>query len=372
MKFERLFDVFYYQQEHNPLPDALAEKINGQWVKYATQEIIDKINQVSRGLYNLGIRPGDKISIISNNRTEWNFIDLGMLQLGAINVPVYPNISIEDYRFIFEDAEVKMAFVSDKSLYNKILPLQTELPSLQSIYTFNKVENAPHWTNILQGEETVPHDIIEALMREIKPEALATIIYTSGTTGTPKGVMLSHNNLVSNIKSALEVIPIQTYYRVVSALPICHVFERMVTYLFMYKGARIYYAERVESIGENLREIKPQFFTTVPRILEKAYEKIMDTGNKLTGAKKQLFFWAHGLAEKYDTAKPGSIFYRAQLALARKLVFKKWQAAMGGEVVSIFCGAAALQPRLARIFNAAGIKVCEGYGQTESSPAIAV
>jgi long-chain acyl-CoA synthetase len=209
-------------------------------------------------------------------------------------------------------------------------------------------------------------------MRELKTEALATIIYTSGTTGTPKGVMLSHNNLISNIKSALAVIPIQTYYRVISALPICHVFERMVTYLFMYKGARIYYAERVESIGENLREIKPHFFTTVPRILEKAYEKIMATGNALTGIKRKLFFWAHGLAEKYDTANRGSIFYRLQLALARKLVFKKWQEAMGGEVVSIFCGAAALQPRLARIFNAAGIKVCEGYGQTESSPAIAV
>ncbi len=372
MKFERLFDVFYYQQENNPLPDAIAEKIKGEWVKYSTAEILEQINAVSRGLYKLGIRPGDKIAIVSTNRSEWNFIDLGLLQIGAINVPVYPNISIEDYRFIFSDAEVKLVFVSDKALYNKVKPLQTEINSLQNIYTFNEVENAPHWKEILKEEATVPHDIIEALMREVKPEALATIIYTSGTTGTPKGVMLSHQNIISNIKSALQVIPIETYNRTVSALPICHIFERMVTYLFMYKGARIYYAERVESIGENLREVKPHFFTTVPRILEKAYEKIMAKGHTLTGVKKQLFFWAHGLAEQYDTANPGSAFYRMQLALARKLVFKKWKEALGGEVNGIFCGAAALQPRLARIFNGAGITVCEGYGQTESSPVIAV
>lgn len=372
MQFNRLFDVFYYQQQHNPLPDALAEKVKGEWVKYSTQQVLDNINAVSRGLYNLGIRPGDKIAIVSTNRTEWNFIDLGMLQIGAINVPVYPNISIEDYRFIFSDAEVKLVFVSDKPLYNKLKPLLNEIHSLQNIYTFNEVEGAPNWREILKDETTVPLHVVEAAMREIKPDSLATIIYTSGTTGTPKGVMLSHNNIISNIKATLKVIPINTYDRTVSALPICHVFERMATYLFMYKGARIYYAERVESIGDNLREVKPHFFTTVPRILEKAYEKIMAKGNELTGVKKELFFWAHGLAEQYDPVKPGSAFYRMQLALARKLVFKKWKAALGGEVTGIFCGAAALQPRLARIFNGAGITVCEGYGQTESSPVIAV
>ncbi|MGZ5303395.1 MAG: AMP-dependent synthetase/ligase [Bacteroidia bacterium] len=372
MQFNRLFDVFYYQQQHNPLPDALADKVKGEWIKYSTQDVLDNINAVSRGLYNLGIRPGDKIAIVSTNRTEWNFIDLGLLQIGAINVPVYPNISIEDYRFIFADAEVKLVFVSDKPLYNKLRPLLDEIPSLQNIYTFNEVEGAPNWKEMLKDETVVSQDIIQAVMREIKPDALATIIYTSGTTGTPKGVMLSHNNIISNIKATLKVIPIQTYDRTVSALPICHVFERMATYLFMYKGARIYYAERVESIGENLREVKPHFFTTVPRILEKAYEKIMAKGHELTGIKKELFFWAHGLAEQYDTAKPGSAFYRMQLALARKLVFKKWKDALGGEVTGIFCGAAALQPRLARIFNGAGITVCEGYGQTESSPVIAV
>jgi long-chain acyl-CoA synthetase len=370
-EFRRLFDAFRYQQEQYPVEDSLAEKVNGQWIKYSSAEVISQCDAVSRGLYKHGIRPGDKIAIIATNRPTWNFLDVGMMQAGAINVPVYPNISLDDYRFILSDAEVKTVFVGDRSLYNKISPLQKEIHSIEKIYTLSMVEGAPHWSEILEGNEEVDQNIIEAIMEEIEPDDLATIIYTSGTTGTPKGVMLSHNNIISNAKAAAEIIEIRSGHRILSSLPICHIFERMACYLFFYVGARVYYAERVESIADNLKEVKPHFFTTVPRLLEKLYEKIMEKGKALTGAQRKIFDWAMKLAEQYQPYTRQNPIYAMQLALARKLVFSKWQAAVGGEILGIVSGAAALQPRLARIFSAAGIPVIEGYGQTEASPVIA-
>jgi long-chain acyl-CoA synthetase len=371
-EFTRLFDVFSYQQEKNPVPDALSEKINGQWVSYSTADILRKINALSRGLYRYGIKPGDKVAIISGNRPAWNITDLAIMQVGGICIPIYPNISLDDYRFIFRDAEIKLAFVSDKSLHQKIKSIQAEVPSLKDVYTFNRVEGARHWEQLVADENTEEDKAIEAIKGSVKPNDLATIIYTSGTTGTPKGVMLSHDNIVSNVKSAASVIPIKPYLRVLSALPVCHVFERTVTFAYMYIGCCVYYAERVETIGENLREVKPGFFTAVPRILEKAYERIMDKGHALKGVKRALFFWAHGLAEKYEVHKSRGPVYNLQLKIARRLIFSKWKEGLGGNVFGIVIGAAALSPRLARIFNGAGIPVREGYGQTESSPVVAV
>jgi long-chain acyl-CoA synthetase len=372
MEFERLFDVFYYQQERYPLQVALAEKVNKQWVTYSTADVIQKINEISRGLYKYGIRPGDKIAIIAPSRPAWNFLDIGMMQIGAINVPVYPNISLNDYLYIFKEADVRLAFVADKALYNKISSIRDQLPGLENIYTINEVPGAPNWKQFLEVGNEELDKAIERIKAGINKDDLATIIYTSGTTGNPKGVMLSHWNIASNAMSAASVLPVYTYMRVLSSLPICHVFERTVCYLFMYIGASVYYAERVESIGENLKEVKPHFFSTVPRLMEKMYERIVAKGNELTGVKKKLFDWALGLAQRYDPDRKMSLGYSIQLALARKLVFKKWQEAVGGEVTGIVSGAAALPPYLARIFNAAGIVVKEGYGQTESSPVIAV
>jgi len=371
MEFKRLFDVFEYQLEHHPLQWSLVEKVDGEWKGYSTREVVDKSNAVSNGLYAYGVRPGDKIAIIATNRPAWNMVDIGIMAIGAINIPVYPNISIEDYKYIFNDADVKIAFVGDKSLYEKILAIKPEIPSLERIYTFSEVKDAPHWSEILLDGE--PHKTeIQSIKDNINPNDLATIIYTSGTTGIPKGVMLSHRNIESNVKAGSHVLPVMPDMRILSSLPLCHVFERMVCYLFFYVGVSVYYAERVENLAESLKEVKPHFFTTVPRLLEKMYERIINRGAELTGIKKAMFDWSIRLTDNYKVDTFQNPIYEIQLAIARKLVFNKWKEALGGEVIGIVSGAAALQPRLARIFNTAGIKVREGYGLTEASPAIAV
>nr|MDQ3073311.1 long-chain fatty acid--CoA ligase [Bacteroidota bacterium] len=298
--------------------------------------------------------------------------DMGAMQIGAVNVPVYPNISMEDYRHIFSQAQVRILFVGDKTLYQRLQGLQSQVTSLEKIYSLTKTDGIPHWSELLSARDSVPQQVVDEIKDSIKDTELATLIYTSGTTGIPKGVMLSHRNIVSNIISAAQTIPVKEGHRALSSLPLCHIFERMVSYLFMYKGTGIYYAERMDTIADNLKEVKPHFFTTVPRLLEKVFEKIMGKGEALTGMKKKLFFWSVALGLKYEIDKPLSLGYRAQLAIANAIVFKKWRAALGGDVISIISGAAALQPRLARIFTAAGIPVKEGYGQTEASPVIAV
>ncbi len=371
MEFKRLFDVFEYQLEHHPLQLSLAEKVEGEWKGYSTKEVVEKCRAVSNGLYHYGIRPGDKIAIIATNRPAWNMVDIGLMGIGAINVPMYPNISIEDYRYIFKEAEVKIAFVGDKPLYEKILSIRPELPSLEKIYTFNEVQGVPHWSEMLLEGEPYQKEI-EAIKSGINPNDLATIIYTSGTTGTPKGVMLSHRNIESNVKAGQPVLPVLPDMRILSSLPLCHVFERMVCYLFFYVGVSVYYAERIENLADSLKEVRPHFFTTVQRLLEKMYEKIVNKGGELKGIKKAMFDWSMKLTDNYKVDTFQNPFYELQLAIARKLVFSKWKEALGGEIIGVVSGAAALQPRLARIFNTAEIKVREGYGLTEASPAIAV
>lgn len=370
---ERLFDVPHYQLANNPLPDAIATKVNGEWIKISTQEYVDMANQISSALIEKGIQAGDKIALISaNNRYEWNIMDIGILQTGAIDVPMYPTASEEDYEYIFNDASVKMCFVSNLELYEKVKRVQPKCPDLKEIYVFDDEAGIPNWKDVLKigGENPHPEEI-EKRKAAVKKEDLATLIYTSGTTGKPKGVMLSHWNIVSNFLNSVERLPVNVQGRAISFLPLCHIFERMLIYLYAYKSVPIYYAESLETIGDNIREVKPIIFTAVPRLLEKVYDKIIAKGAELTGIKKALFFWAVSVGEQY-TINGRSAWYNFKLGIARKLIFSKWQEALGGNVEAIASGSAALNPNLTKIFLAAGINIQEGYGLTETSPVISV
>ena len=352
--------------------DAFANKVNGEWKKYSAIELMETVNKVSLGLMKLGVRKDDKIAIISPNRPEWNFIELGVQQLGAVSVPMYPTITIEDYRYIFNDAEVKFIFVAGKELLAKVNEATKTLEGIQGIYTFDKVDGAKNWMEVIdlaKGENVAQ---LEPFKAAVEPDDLLTLIYTSGTTGQPKGVMLTHHNIISNIEGIVEAksLPLLSEERALSFLPLCHIYERIDVYVYMYYGVSIYYAESMETIADNLREVKPHVFATVPRLLEKVYDKIVAKGYELTGIKKQLFFWALNLGLKYDPMKPMGWWYEMQLKIARKLIFSKWQEALGGNIKLIASGSAALQPRLSRIFWAAGIPIAEGYGLTETSPVI--
>lgn len=369
--FTRLFDIFHYQLANFPQDVALSSKVNGNWKSYTTQEVVDIINKMSVGFYKLGVRKGDKIAIAStSNRPEWNFCDHGMMQCGAINVPVYPTISENDYEYIFNHAEVKYAFASDRALAEKLRNVQKKSSYLKEVFTFDEVPGFKHWTEILNMGDMADMPMIESIKASVEPMELATLVYTSGTTGTPKGVMLSHNNIVSNIKAAFEVIPVKTGNTVISFLPLCHIFERMVTYVYFAVGVKVHYAESMDTIGDNIREVKPHFFTAVPRLLEKVYDRIINKGLELTGTKRKLFFWAVDLGLKWDNEKDQGFLYNQQLKLASKLIFSKWKEALGGNIEAIVSGSAPLQTRLIRVFNAAGIKVREGYGLTETSPGL--
>lgn len=361
-----------YQLQNFPQPDCLAAKVNGSWVKYSTQDVQDYANKVSLGLLKLGVGKNDKVAIISFNRPEWVLADFGIQQIGAISVPMYPTITEEDYRYIFSDAEVKVIFVSDKSLYKKVAAATKGMDSVQAIYTFDDVQGARNWKEVLDLSKGEDAQQLEPLKAAVQPEDILTIIYTSGTTGNPKGVMLTHNNLVSNVEGTMPYVPVNDTHRALSFLPLCHVFERMLLYLYFRIGVSIYYAESIEKVAENLKEVKPHLFTTVPRLLEKIYDKIVATGMELSGAKRKLFFWALELGLKYDTQQDQGWWYNQQLALANKLIFSKWREALGGNVITIVSGGAALQPRLARVFWSANIRIMEGYGLTETSPVITV
>jgi len=379
MEVKRLFDCLDYQLSKFPKEDMLAAKISGKWQTFSTLEIQNTVNALSAGLLAKGITgdntvaAADKIAIISNNRPEWICVDLAVQQIGAILVPVYPTTNPLELEFIFNDAAVKMIFVSSKELLEKVLIVAERVPSLKNIYTFDEIENAHHWKNVFVTEPDALKKVDE-LKATISPKQIATIIYTSGTTGTPKGVMLSHENIYTNVQFSKESFPFPDapQQKVLSFLPLNHIFEKMATYIFLYSGISIYYAESLETIAENLREIKPDGFTTVPRLLEKVFEKIMSKGNELQGMKRKLFYWAVSLAEKYDKQESGGPWYNAQLALANKLVFTKWREALGGNVSFVITGGAACQVKLLRIFSAAKIPVYEGYGPTENSPVISV
>ncbi len=371
-EFTRLFDTIYYQQAKFKQADAFAAKENGSWNRYSTDEIIDKANKVSLALLKLGVTQDDKIAIISNNRPEWNMVDIGILQIGAVNVPIYPTISEGEYKFIFNDAEIKYAFVSDAKLFAKINSIKDQVPSLKGIYSFDMVSGCKNFNEFLALAEGGNMQEVEDLKGRIKEEALATIIYTSGTTGNPKGVMLSHHNVVSNIKAVMDILPLNETKRVLSFLPLCHIFERMVIYVYIVTGVSVYYAESMETIAENLKEVKPNFFTTVPRLLEKVFIKLESAGNALEGWKKNLYANALDFAKNFDLEKNYGMMDSIRKALYDKLIYKKWREALGGNCEGICTGAAALNPLLGRVFTCAGIPIIEGYGQTESSPVISV
>ena len=369
--YSRLFDIIHYQKENHPLEKCFTTKYNNTWKSLSTNEVVDKVNRLSLALIDLGVQPGDKIAIIStNNRTEWNIVDLACLQVGAIDVPVYPTISPGEYEYIFNDAEVKYAFVSDEELFDKVDVIKDKVPSLKEIYSFDQVSGKKNWEELFELANDQHNEELEKRKSEVKPEDLATLIYTSGTTGKPKGVMLSHNNVVENTKATLKDLPLEPGMVVLSFLPLCHIFERMVIYSYLAAGVEIHYAESMESIGDNLKEVQPHFFTTVPRLLEKVYEKIVNKGLDLTGVKRALFFWAMDVGMEYNWRKEQGFFYNMKLNIANKLIFSKWREALGGRVQGIVSGSAPLQERLARIFSAAGIDVREGYGLTETSPVL--
>ncbi|OAD92612.1 AMP-dependent synthetase [Aequorivita soesokkakensis] len=372
---KRLFDFPYFQLEKYPQEKALVTKYNGKWESTSTQEYIDKANAISRGLLRMGVKPNDKIAIISmSNRTEWNICDIGIMQTGAQDVPIYPTISEEEYEYVLNHSEAIYCFASCKEVYDKVQQIRNNVPSLKEVYTFDEIKGAKNWSEVLEeGKDDSNQEEVEKRKEAIHEDDIATLIYTSGTTGKPKGVMLSHKNIASNSKHSAERLPIDLgHSKSLSFLPVCHIYERMILYMYQYCGVSIHYAESLETISENLKEVQPEVMTAVPRLLEKVYDKIYAKGAELTGIKKKLFFWAIDLGLKYEPYGQNGWWYETQLKLANKLIFSKWREALGGNLKAIASGSAPLQPRLARVFNAAEIPVMEGYGLTETSPVVSV
>ena len=374
MEITRTFDVLTNIKENFNKFDALAAKRDGQWIKFSAEDYNSNAKMFSYGLLDMGFKKGDKIATLSNNRPEWNFVDMGMTMVGVIHVPIYPTIGDDDYRHILKHCDARIIIVSDLALYERLMVIAKEIPAIEKIYTFNFYENIPHWSEITKAGEKARvkfKDTLKEIRNSITPDDIATIIYTSGTTGVAKGVMLTHDNIISNVKACL-VFPLVEGDRILSFLPLCHVFERMVNYLFQVYGCTIYYAENLGTIAQNINEIQASAFVTVPRVIEKIHEKIISKGNRLSGIKKWIFTQSLKLGENYSNTGKNSIWYNIRLSLARKLVFSKWRAALSDSLKFIVSGGAALQPRLSRLFFAAGIPLQEGYGLTETSPVVSV
>ncbi|WP_394421225.1 AMP-dependent synthetase/ligase [Tenacibaculum mesophilum] len=373
-KVTRLFDFPYHQLENYPQQDCLVSKENNEWKSISTKKYIEDTNIISKALLNLGVKPGDKIAVITSvNQPKWHLLDIGVMQIGAVNVPLYPTFSEKDYAYILNHSDSVYCFVSDDELYQKVIKIQGQT-QLKKVFTFEELNVDYGWSSFLSlGNETALQTKVNELKESINPSDLATIIYTSGTTGTPKGVMLSHNNIVSNVFAVGKRLNLQdNQKKVISYLPICHIFERAASYYCQYMGFEIHFAESIDKVGDNLREIQPHFMAVVPRLLEKVFDKIVDKGSNLSGLKKRLFFWALQLGEQYQPYKANGWWYEFKLSIARKLIFSKWKEALGGDLEFMLAGSAPTQARLVRIFTAAGIPVFEGYGLTETSPAISV
>ena len=371
----RLFDFIDHQKNNAPLQKAFTTKYDGVWTSISTEEFCDQAKKVSRALISIGIEAQDKIAMISStNRTEWNLVDIGLLTIGAVNVPIYPTISSEDYEYILNHSESQYCFVSDQEVYDKVIAIKDKVKSLKKIYSFDSIKGCSNWKELIELGTSSEYDtILEERKIAVAPEDLATIIYTSGTTGIPKGVMLSHDNVVSNVLSSSKRLPLNIgEASALSFLPICHIFERVILYIYMQNSVSVYYAESLEKIADNLREIKPNVMTAVPRLLEKVYDKIYARGAELTGIKQKLFYWAVDLGLQYEPYGENGAWYEFKLKIAKKLILSKWKEALGGNLELIASGSAALQPRLARIFTAAGMTLVEGYGLTETSPVISV
>lgn len=377
----RIFDFLQFQLDRFPKADMLTSKVNGRWIPNSTQEVKDTVDKLSAGLLNMGVgghnmtvEQQDKIALISKNRSEWLILDLACQQIGALLCPIYPTTNVNELEFIFNDAAIKLAFVSGEDILSKVESIKSKVPTLENIYGFDEMPGSIYWKQILSAATHAGIDQLEAVKKTILPDHCATIIYTSGTTGFPKGVMLSHKNIVSNVLNSVKSFPFEERINAksLSFLPLNHIFERMVSYIYINSGISIYYAESLETIGDNLKEIQPNLFCTVPRLLEKVYEKIMAKGAELTGVKRKLFDWAVALGDEYDVQKNQGIWYNLQLTIANKLIFSKWREALGNNIEFIITGGAACQVRLIRIFSAAKIPIYEGYGPTENSPVISV
>ena len=371
----RLFEFLEIQRKNVPLEKCLTTKYDGVWTSISTEEFYQKVQQVSRSLIKLGVKKGDKIALIStNNRTEWCIMDLGILQLGAVTVPIYPTITAPEYEYVLNHSESKFCFISDVEILNKLDSVRKAIPNLKEVYSFDSISDCLSWTELLSdAEDKETQELVVAAKAAVDPENLATIIYTSGTTGVPKGVMLNHRNVVSNVISSAKRLPLEIgKTHALSFLPVCHIYERVILYIYYYQGIGIHFAESIEKISENLQEVKPYFMTAVPRLLEKVYDKIYARGADLDGVKKKIFYWAVDLGLQYEPYGANGFWYEFKLKIAQKLIFSKWKAALGGNLHTISSGSAALQPRLARVFSAAGITISEGYGLTETSPVLTV
>lgn len=373
MEVTRVFDILDKLKEEHNKPDILSCKENKEWINYSTDDFISYVNDVSSGLLALGLQPKDKVAIIANNRPEWNFVDFGCQQVDMITVPVYPTISISDLKYILNEAEVKAVFFSSKDIFKKLAEINEAIPQVKFVYSFNEVEGVNHFAKLIDlGRQTDNSDKIAAIKKSISPEDMFSILYTSGTTGIPKGVMISHRNMISNVKAAECLAPFEPYWKALSFLPLNHVYERMLCNLYLYMGTSIYYAEGLETIGDNLREVKPQIFVTVPRLLERVYDRLIAAGEKLGKPQRKIFFWALDIALNYEVNGKNGAWYEWKRKIADKLVYSKWRAALGGNIVAIASGGAALQPRLARVFLCAKIVILEGYGLTETCVVVAV
>ena len=371
-KPKRLFDFLEYQL-NNPLDKSINTKYDGKWVSLSTHDFFEKVQIVSRKLIEIGIKKGDKIALISTqNRTEWCIVDNSILQIGGVTVPIYPTISEKEFQYVLNHSESKICFVSDKDVFDKIHKIKDKT-KLKKIYSFDEFQNCSNWNLLFENDNKSLQGKVNVKKKEVIPDDLATIIYTSGTTGVPKGVMLTHRNIVSNILSASKRLPpMENKNKALSFLPLCHIFERIIIYMYYYSRVEIYFAESLETISENLNEIKPFYMTAVPRLIEKIFDKIEGKAEEFKGVKKSLYKWSISIADRFDIEKQNRIFYNIKLMIARFLVFSKWKNALGGKLELICSGSAPLQPRLAKIFTAAGIKIMEGYGLTESSPVISI